>query len=80
MTYLWQPERGIMIFRFQTDERNVADKMKRRKYFKLIGYSHNSNLWVFVAPFYSPQKARKSLERLTGRKAKKDSLEGVYCA
>ena len=28
-TYMWQKERGVNIFRFQTNEKSVAEKMKR---------------------------------------------------
>lgn len=79
-TFLWQEECGVNIFRFQTDEKSVADKMKRRKNFKLVGIGQNCTLWIFVASFYSPQKARKALEVLTNRPVQKDTEEGVYFA
>jgi len=79
-TDLWQEERGINLFRFQTDEKSVADKIKRRKNFKQIGWGVNTPLWLFVATFYSYQKARKALRSLTNRPVQKDTKEGVYFA
>ena len=80
MTYLWQEERGKMIFRFQTDEPEVAEKMRRRNKFTLTGRGINCKIWIYIATFYSPQKARRALAQLTGRKVKKDSCEDVYYA
>jgi len=80
MTYMWQEERGVMIFRFQTDEKSVADKMKRRKNFKCVGIGLNCPLWIFVATFYSPQKSKNALNVLTGRIAHKNEAEGVFYA
>ena len=79
-TYMWQEERGVNIFRFQTDEKSVAEKMKRKKNFKQCGWGLNCPFWQFITSFYSPQKARKALGILTSRPAQKDSEEGVYKA
>lgn len=79
-TDLWQEERGVNIFRIQTDEKDVADKLKRRKNFKLVAWGMNCPLWIFVCSFYSYQKARKALRNLTNRPVQKDSEEGVYFA
>lgn len=80
MTYLWQEERGKMIFRIQTDEAVVAEKMRRRKRFSITGYGINCRLWIYKASFYSAQKARGALRQLTGRKVKKDGSQQVYYA
>jgi len=69
-----------MIFRIQTDEVAVADKMRRRKRFRLTGEGLNCKLWIYIAEFYRPQKARGALVQLTGRKVKKDSSEDMYYA
>jgi hypothetical protein len=75
---MWQEQRGIMIFRIQTDEPTVAEKMRRRKKFILIGRGMNCKIWIYIASFYSPQKARGALGQLTGRKVNKDSSEDMY--
>ena len=80
MTYMWKEERGEMLFRLQTDEPTVAAKMRRRLKFKLTGEGLNCKFWIYIASFYSPQKARGALAQLTGRKVKKDSLEDMYYA
>jgi hypothetical protein len=78
MTDMWQEGRGELIFRFQTDEPKVAEKMRRRKRFDLVAWGMNCKIWIFKAVFYSPQKARNALAQLTGRKVKKDSLKDIY--
>jgi len=80
MTYMWQEQRGVMVFRFQTDESRIAEKMRRRKRFILAGEGLNCKLWIYIATFYSPQKARGALAQLTGRKVKKDSCKDIYYA
>jgi len=80
MTYMWQEQRGVMVFRFQTDESRIAEKMRRRKRFILTGEGLNCKLWIYIATFYSPQKARGALAQLTGRKVKKDSCKDIYYA
>jgi hypothetical protein len=80
MTYMWQEQRGEMFFRFQTDEPIVAEKMRRRVKFKLTGQGMTCKFWIYIAGFYSPQKARGALAQLTGRKVKKDSSEDMYYA
>ena len=80
MTDMWQEQRGVMIFRFQTDEPRVAEKMRRRITFILDAHGVNCKLWIYIATFYSPQKARGALAQLTGRKIKKDSSKDIYYA
>lgn len=80
MTYLWKEQRGEMFFRLQTDEATVAAKMRRRLKFKLTAEGMNCKIWIYIAIFYSPQKARRALAQLTGREVKKDSLEDIYYA
>ncbi len=77
---MWQEQRGVMVFRFQTDESRIAEKMRRRKRFILTGEGLNCKLWIYIATFYSPQKARGALAQLTGRKVKKDSCKDIYYA
>jgi len=74
MTYLWQEERGQKFYRVQTDERLVADKLKRRNGFKLAGCSINGHsLWIFTCTFTRPDIAKKVLKSVTGQKSNIDS-------
>ncbi|MHB8843060.1 MAG: hypothetical protein ACYC56_14945 [Candidatus Aquicultor sp.] len=77
MTYLWQEERGKQYYKVQTDEKEVANKMKRRNGFRLCGYAVNDNLWIFTCQFARPDIAKKTLKSITGKKVKIDS-EGEF--
>ncbi|MHB8336123.1 MAG: hypothetical protein ACYDEE_01750 [Ignavibacteriaceae bacterium] len=77
MTYLWQEERGKKYYKVQTDEKDVANKMKRRNGFRLCGYAVNDNLWIFTCQFSRPDIAKKTLKSITGKNGKIDS-EGVF--
>ena len=79
-TFLWQEQRGLMIFRIQTTDPRIAERMSRRKRFKLTAKGINCKIWIYIAEFYSPQKARQALAQLTGRKVKKDTAEEVFFA
>lgn len=77
MTYLWQEERGNVYYRAQTDEKDIADKLKRRKGFTLAGIPMNEkSIWIFTCQFTRPDIAKKVLKSVTGKNAKIDS-EGV---
>ncbi|NMB82016.1 MAG: hypothetical protein GYA14_09375 [Ignavibacteria bacterium] len=77
MTYLWQEERGQKFYRVQTDEKEVAEKLKRRNGFKLSGWSINGHsLWIFACTFTRPDIAKKVLKSVTGQKSNIDS-EGL---
>ena len=80
MTYMWQEQRGEMRFWFQTDEPEVAERMRRRQKFTLTGRGMNCKIWIYISTFYSPQKARGALAQLTNRKVQKDSSEDMYYA
>jgi len=74
MTYLWQEERGQKFYRVQTDEKLVADKLKRRNGYKLAGCSINGHsLWIFTCTFTRPDIAKKVLKSVTGQKSNIDS-------
>lgn len=79
-TFLWQEQRGLMIFRIQTADPRIAGRMSRRKRFQLSAKGINCKFWIYIAEFYSPQKARQALAQLTGRKVKKDTAEEVFYA
>ncbi len=77
MTYLWQEERGKKFYKVQTDEREIAKKMKRRNGFHLCGFAVNASLWIFSCEFTRPDKAKQVLKSITGKSAKINS-EGVF--
>ena len=79
MTYLWQEERGRKIYRVQTDEKEVADKLKRRNGFKLIGWSiFGKKLWFFSNEYSRPDIAKKVLANVTCKKPKIDSEDVIF--
>ena len=78
MTYMWKEERGKPYYRFQTDEVEIRDKMKRRQKFNLVGWGINCSLWVYVATFNRPDIAKKAFKTLTGKKSNFDSEEGIF--
>ena len=80
MTYLWKEEKHNPIYRIQTDEKELAKKLKRSKKFNLSGEGVDCQLWLFQTSFYSPQKARNFLSRITNRPVQRDKEEGVYFA
>ena len=75
---MWQEERGKCYFRFQTEEKIIADKMKRRNKFKLVGSGFNTNLWIFQATFTRPDIAKKALKTLSGNKVKFNQEEEIF--
>jgi hypothetical protein len=77
MTYLWQEERGLKFYKVQTDEKEIADKLKRRMGFKLCAVSMNKNLWIFNCQFTRPDIAKKTIKSVTNKKVKNDS-EGIF--
>jgi hypothetical protein len=77
MTYMWQEERGKKFYKVQTDNSEVAKKMKRRNGFHLSGMGLNAKLWIFSCEFSRPDIAKKTLKSITGKKAKNDS-EGMF--
>ena len=78
MTYLWREEIRKPYYRFQTDEIKIADKMKRRKKFELIGNGLNCSLWIFKSKFSRFDMARNTLKSLTGNSVKYHKKDDVY--
>ena len=78
MTFMWQEERGKKYYRFQTDEIDIAKKMKRRNKFELVGRGVNCELWIFQSTFSRPDIARKAFQSITGRKAEYDDREEIF--
>jgi hypothetical protein len=78
MTYFWKEERGKPYYRFQTDEIEIKNKMKRREKFKLVGFGMNCPLWIYQTTFSRPDIAKKAFESLTGSKANFDSKADLF--
>lgn len=77
MTYLWQEERGKRFYRVQTNEKIIADKLKRRNKFSLTAFALNASLWIYGCEFTRPDIAKKTLKSVTGKSVKIDS-EGLF--
>ncbi len=78
MTYMWQEERGKKYYRFQTDERDIAKNMRRRKKFVLVGWGVKCELWIFQSTFSRPDIARNAFKSITGRKAEYDDRAEIF--
>ncbi len=70
MTYLWQEEKAKPYFRLQTDEKKIADKLKRRQGFRIAAISVTNPLWIFACRFNRKDGAIKTITNLTGHKPK----------
>jgi len=80
MIEMWQEQRGEPYFRFQTKNREAANKMKRRNKFKLTAWGVNCEWWIFVATFKRPDLARKALKTLAGNVVKFDKNDDIFYA
>ena len=78
MTSMWQEERGKKYYRFQTDEKEVANKMRRRNKFELVGWGVKCELWIFQSTFSRPDIARNAFKSITGRKAEYDDRAEIF--
>jgi len=82
MTYLWQEEKGKKYYRIQTDDGEIAKKLRKRIGVRLSGRSVNTDpltgkgLWIFSCEFSRPDRAKEALKIITGKSGKIDS-EGV---
>ena len=77
---MWQEERGKPFYRFQTKNREAANKMKRRNKFKLVAWGVNCDWWIFLAVFAKPETARKALKALAGNTVKFNKNEDIFYA
>ena len=66
MTSMWQLVRGEPHYKFQTDDKAIAEKMRRRK-FHLAAWGVNCNLWIYQSAYSRPDIARKVFKTLTGK-------------
>lgn len=78
MTSMWQEERGKHFYRFQTDNKEISNKMKRRNKFKLVGYGYNCTLWIYQAVISRPDIARNILKTLSGGIVKFNEKEDLF--
>ncbi len=76
MTYLWQEEKGKNFYKVQTDEAEIAHRIKRRNGFRLSAIGMNCKLWIFNCEFTRPDRARRVIKSITDKKWRIDS-EGV---
>lgn len=77
---MWQEERGKPYYRFQTKNREVANRMKRRNKFKQVGWGVNCDWWIYQAVFGKPETARKALKALAGNDVKFNKNEDIFYA
>jgi hypothetical protein len=75
---MWQEERGKPYYRFQTDDKLIHQKMKRREKFNLVGEGVNCNLWIYQAEISRPDIARKILKSLSGAQVNFDSKADIF--
>jgi len=80
MISMWQEIRGENYFRFQTKNKDAAQKMKRRSKFKLAAWGVNCDWWIFLATFQRPDIAKKALKTLAGNTVKFDKKDDVFYA
>ncbi len=80
MVYMWQEQKGRPYYRFQTDDKDIADKMKRRNKFNLTARGWNCNLWIYLTTFNRPQIAKNALKTLTGNSVKFDKNKNIFYA
>lgn len=78
MTCYWQEERGKPYYRFQTDEIEIKNKMKRRQKFELVSWGVNCKLWIYQVSFSRPDVAKKAFETLVGKKPIFDSKQEIF--
>ena len=78
MTSMWQEEKGKPYYRFQTDEKEISDKMKRRNKFELSAWGVNCSLWIYTVEFPRPIRAKEALKSLTNKSVKFDENKEIY--
>lgn len=80
MIAMWQLLHGEKYFWFQTNNKEAANRMKRRNKFRLVSYGVNCDYWVFEAIFTRPDIARNALKTLAGNAVKYNKNDDVYFA
>lgn len=64
ITYIWQMGRGSNLFRFQTNDPQIARKLLRTNKWESVAIYCNKPIWIFQKSFNKPQDARKKLRSL----------------
>ena len=78
MTAQWQEFRGSKEYRFQTDEKEIYVKVKRRNGYRCIGSSMTSNpSWLFKCSHSRPDIAKKTFKSIVGLGEVKIDSEGI---
>ena len=75
---MWQEEKGKPYYRFQTDDKKLADKMRRRNKFKLISWGVNCNHWIYQTIISKPFIAKKMFKALSGENAILNKKDDIY--
>lgn len=78
MLCMWQEEKGKPYYRFQTDDKNLADKMKRRKKFKVTATIYNPDGWIFLTEISKPFIAKKMFKALCGENAILNKNDDIF--
>jgi len=80
VTYLWQEVYGEPLFRIQTNDPAIRNKLKKNKDVIPVGEGMNSSIWVFKITFDSPGQAPEFLKKLTSLKIRKTDDRHGYIA
>jgi len=75
---MWQLEKKRPEYRFQTDEKAIANQLKRRQGFKLVGNGLNCLLWIFQTSISRPDNARRMFKHISGGIINYNSKEEVF--
>ena len=78
MDCFWKELRGEPFYRFQTEDKKISEKMRRRNKFSIISWGLNCNFWIYHASFSRSDIAIKAFQTLTGEKAIFNSADDVY--
>ncbi len=82
-TAMWRETSFCPDYRIQTNDADVANKLRRRNTANLAGYAINEKLWIFRLQYASPKLAKQGLIRICGTKyglLKKDASTGGFIA
>ena len=69
--YMWQEQKRVPVYRFQTNDHKIARKLKKRPNAKLCVFGINAPVWVFILRYSSPAKALLGLSNITGEEVEK---------
>ena len=78
MVYMWRLEKKRPEYRFQTDEKAIANQLKRRQGFKLVGNGLNCDLWIYQVEISRSNNARRMFKHISGGKINYNPNEDVF--